>query len=80
MLLNDKMSKAIERQNKILNYMKEEIREKGYPPTVREICLALNIKSTSTVHGYLKKLEKHGHIEKRDNSARSIILKNEGER
>ena len=39
-----------EREQKILDYMKEEIREKGYPPTVREICSALHIKSTSTAH------------------------------
>ena len=39
-----------EREQRILDYMKGEIRTKGYPPTVREICAALGIKSTSTVH------------------------------
>ena len=39
-----------EREQKILDYMKTEIKTKGYPPTVREICNALGIKSTSTVH------------------------------
>ena len=47
-----------EREQKILDYMKEEIREKGYPPTVREICAALGIKSTSTAHKDIAKLEK----------------------
>ena len=49
-----------EREKKILEYMKTEIREKGYPPTVREICTALGIKSTSTVHKDIANLEKEG--------------------
>ena len=48
----------VEREQKILEYMKQEIRQKGYPPTVREICSALNIKSTSTVHKDIASLEK----------------------
>ena len=44
------MDRLKERQKNILNYMKQEIKDKGYPPTVREICSALSIKSTSTVH------------------------------
>ena len=47
-----------EREQKILDYMKEEIREKGYPPTVREICSALHIKSTSTAHKDIDSLVK----------------------
>ena len=39
-----------EREQKVLDFMKQEVGEKGYPPTVREICAALGIKSTSTVH------------------------------
>lgn len=74
MLLNDKMSKAIERQNKILNYMKEEIREKGYPPTVREICVALDIKSTSTVHSDIKALVNKGFIKKDPSKPRALMI------
>ena len=49
-----------EREQKILDYMKEEIRKKGYPPTVREICAALGIKSTSTAHKDIAKLVEKG--------------------
>ena len=51
-----------EREKKILEYMKTEIREKGYPPTVREICAALGIKSTSTVHKDIASLEREGYL------------------
>ena len=47
-------------QAKILAYIKQEIQEKGYPPSVREICEAVGLKSTSTVHGHLTRLEKKG--------------------
>ena len=47
-----------DREQKVLDFMKNEIREKGYPPTVREICTALGIKSTSTVHKDIASLEK----------------------
>ena len=53
-----------EREQKILDYMKEEIREKGYPPTVREICAALGIKSTSTAHKDIAKLVERAISEK----------------
>ena len=44
------MNRLKEREQKILDFMKKEIKTKGYPPTVREICTALGVKSTSTVH------------------------------
>ena len=50
-----------EREQKILDYMRKEIREKGYPPTVREICSALDIKSTSTAQGYRESRKKRLH-------------------
>lgn len=47
-------------QAKILSYIKSEIQAKGYPPSVREICDAVGLKSTSTVHGHLTRLQKKG--------------------
>jgi repressor LexA len=52
-------------QNRILEYIKKQVAEKGYPPSVREIGEAVGLKSTSTVHGHLKRLESKGLI-KRD--------------
>ena len=59
------MKKTEEREQKILAFMKQVIREKGYPPTVREICSALGIKSTSTVYKDLLSLERAGHIDRK---------------
>lgn len=47
-------------QQRILDYIKSEIQAKGYPPSVREIAIAVGLKSTSTVHGHLQRLEKRG--------------------
>ena len=47
-------------QQKILDFIKSEIQAKGYPPSVREIANAVGLKSTSTVHGHLRRLEKKG--------------------
>ena len=46
----------------ILQYIKQHVSEKGYPPSVREICAAVGLKSTSTVHGHLKRLEESGEL------------------
>ena len=62
--------KITAKQQEILEYMKEEILKKGYPPTVREICQAVNLKSTSSVHAHLESLEKLGYIERRDGEFR----------
>ena len=48
------------KQEQILHYLKTEVQKKGYPPSVREICEAVGLKSTSTVHGHLSRLEKKG--------------------
>ncbi|MGL4484346.1 MAG: transcriptional repressor LexA [Anaerovoracaceae bacterium] len=69
------MNKTEERQKKILEYMKKEILEKGYPPTVREICAALNVKSTSTVHKDISMLEKAGNIVKDPAKPRALMIK-----
>lgn len=63
-----------DREQKILNYMKEEIKRKGYPPTVREICSALNIKSTSTAHKDIDSLVKQGYIKKDPSKPRALML------
>ena len=63
-----------EREQKILDYMRAEIRAKGYPPTVREICSALNIKSTSTAHKDIDSLVKKGFIKKDPSKPRALML------
>ena len=50
------------KQLMILEFIKEQLLSKGYPPSVREICQAVGLKSTSTVHSHLNKLEKLGYI------------------
>ena len=56
------MKKSEQRQNDILDFMKKTIASKGYSPTVREICAALDIKSTSTVHSDIKVLEEQALV------------------
>ena len=63
-----------EREQKILDYMKSEIRKKGYPPTVREICAALNIKSTSTAHKDIDSLVNQGYIRKDPSKPRALMV------
>lgn len=63
-----------EREQKILDYMKSEIRKKGYPPTVREICAALGIKSTSTAHKDIDSLVRQGYIRKDPSKPRALMV------
>ena len=65
------------KQQQILEYMKAEVREKGYPPSVREICEAVGLKSTSTVHGHLARLEKKGYIRRDPTKPRAIEILDE---
>jgi repressor LexA len=60
------------REKKIYDFMKKETQKKGYPPTVREICTALDIKSTSTVHKEIARLETKGYIKKDPAKPRAI--------
>ncbi|MDR1913803.1 MAG: transcriptional repressor LexA [Clostridiales bacterium] len=62
------------RQEKVYEFLKSEIRKKGYPPTVREICDAVNLKSTSTVHAHLEILENKGYIRRSPTKNRSIEI------
>lgn len=68
------MSDLSAKQKQILEYMKSEVREKGYPPSVREICDAVGLKSTSTVHGHLSRLEKKGLIRRDPTKPRAIEI------
>ena len=62
------------KQREILSYLKKEILEKGYPPSVREICTDVGLKSTSSVHAHLEALEKHGYIKKDATKPRAIEI------
>ena len=67
------MKKSEQRQNDILTFMKKTIAAKGYSPTVREICAALDIKSTSTVHSDIKALEDKGLVKKDPAKPRTVL-------
>lgn len=71
------MNELSAKQRQILEYMKQEVREKGYPPSVREICEAVGLKSTSTVHGHLSRLEKKGLIRRDPTKPRAIEILDE---
>ena len=62
------------KQTEILDYIKNEIINKGYPPSVREICQAVNLKSTSSVHSHLETLEKNGYIRRDPTKPRTIEI------
>lgn len=68
------LSNLKEREQQILNFMKSEIRTKGYPPTVREICTALNIKSTSTAHKDIASLVEQGYLKKDPSKPRALMV------
>lgn len=65
-----------DRQIKILNYIKSELKTKGYPPSVREIGEAVGLSSSSTVHGHLSQLEKKGYIRRDPTKPRAIEIVN----
>lgn len=62
------------KQREILEYIKQEILNKGYPPAVREICEAVGLKSTSSVHSHLETLEKNGYIRRDPTKPRAIEI------
>lgn len=69
--MNGKISK---KQQEILEYIKEEILKRGYPPAVREICNAVGLSSTSSVHAHLETLEKNGYIRRDPTKPRAIEI------
>jgi len=62
------------KQQEILEYIKQTILKKGYPPAVREICEAVQLKSTSSVHSHLETLEKNGYIRRDPTKPRTIEI------
>ena len=66
--------KITAKQQEILEYIKEQILKKGYPPAVREICEAVRLKSTSSVHAHLETLEKNGYIRRDPTKPRAIEI------
>lgn len=73
------MNRLKEREQRILEFMKSEIKLKGYPPTVREICAALDIKSTSTAHKDIASLVKQGYLKKDPAKPRALMIVEEKE-
>lgn len=66
--------KITDKQREILEYIKNEILNRGFPPAVREICEAVNLKSTSSVHAHLESLEKNGYIRRDPTKPRAIEI------
>ncbi len=73
---NDEMTDLNKRERAILKFIDKQIKDKGYPPSVREIGKAVDLSSTATVHTYLAKLSKKGYIKKEDQKGRTLrVLK-----
>ena len=66
--------KITKKQEEILEYIKDQIMHRGFPPAVREICEAVNLKSTSSVHAHLETLEKNGYIRRDPTKPRAIEI------
>jgi len=66
--------KISKKQQEILDYIKSEILNRGFPPAVRDICEAVNLKSTSSVHSHLETLEKNGYIRRDPSKPRAIEI------
>ena len=71
---NDDMTDLNKRERAIIKFIDKQIKDKGYPPSVREIGKAVGLHSTATVHGYLKKLSEKGYIKKEDQKGRTLKL------
>ena len=67
------------KEKAVYDYISETIKREGFAPSVRDISAALNIRSTSTVHGFLKRLEEKGYIRKQDGKSRTLHLADGGE-
>lgn len=70
--------KITPKQQEILDYIKDQTLSRGFPPAVRDICKAVNLKSTSSVHTHLEKLEKNGYIRRDPSKPRAIEICDDG--
>lgn len=70
----EEMTDLNKRERAILKFIEKQIKDKGYPPSVREIGKAVGLSSTATVHGYLAKLAEKGYIKKEDQKGRTLRL------
>ncbi|MFW2500381.1 transcriptional repressor LexA [Clostridium diolis] len=68
------MEEGINKQTEVYEFLKEYVENKGYPPSVREICKAVSLASTSTVHGHLQRLEKKGLIKRDPSKPRALEI------
>lgn len=69
---------ALDKQTAVLNYIHKQVDAQGYPPTVREICAAVGLSSTSTVHGHINRLIKKGYLKKDPAKPRALEITTEG--
>lgn len=69
---------ALDKQTAVLNYIHKQVDAQGYPPTVREICAAVGLSSTSTVHGHINRLIKKGYLKKDPAKPRALEITAEG--
>lgn len=67
-----KLEELNEREKSILAYIENQVKKEGYPPSVREICKAVGLSSTATVHTYLNRLKEKGYIEKENQKGRTL--------
>ncbi len=68
------MNELTEKEQKVYEYVERTIETMGYAPSVRDICAALDIKSTSTAHLYLRRLDEKGYIRRNDGKSRAVSL------
>ena len=68
------MEKISAKQQQILDYIRNYIREQGFPPAVRDICKGVGLRSPSSVHGHLQTLQRLGYIERRDGKTRGLNI------
>ena len=71
---NENLEDLNKKERAILKFIEKQVKEKGYPPSVREIGKAVGLSSTATVHGYIAKLTKKGYIKKEDQKGRTLKL------
>jgi repressor LexA len=70
----NELEKVSKRQIEIMKFIQEQVKVEGYPPTVREIAVAVGLASSSTVHGHLDRLEKKGYIHRDPTKPRTIKI------